>query len=144
MNERLFKNIKNRTLKKCSMNPLTGYNRDGYCRTDSFDSGSHLVCAKMDESFMKYTASKGNDLSSVVKPGDQWCICQDRYYEAYQNNKAPKIVYDSTYKFLKPRVKKAILDDWIKNKIKKPIIYKKNTIYKRKTNKIRPKRNNIK
>ncbi len=142
MNQRLFKNIKNKTLKKCSMNPLTGYNRDGYCRTDSFDNGSHLVCAKMDESFLKYTASKGNDLSSVVKPGDQWCICQDRYYEAYQNNKAPKIVYDSTYKFLKPHVKKAILDDWMKkNKIKKPIIYKKNTIYKRKTKKIRPKRN---
>ncbi len=142
MNKRLFKNIKNKTLKKCSMNPLTGYNRDGYCRTDSFDNGSHLVCAKMDESFLKYTASKGNDLSSVVKPGDQWCICQDRYYEAYQNNKAPKIVYDSTYKFLKPHVKKAILDDWMKkNKIKKPIIYKKNTIYKRKTKKIRPKRN---
>jgi uncharacterized protein (DUF2237 family) len=119
------------------MNPLTGYNRDGYCRTDSFDNGSHLVCAKMDEPFLKYTASKGNDLSSVVKPGDQWCICQDRYYEAYKNNKAPKIVYDSTYKFLKPHVKKAILDDWMKNKIKKPMVYKKNTIYKRKTKKIR-------
>jgi hypothetical protein len=126
------------------MNPLTGYNRDGYCRTDFFDNGSHLVCAKMDEPFMKYTASKGNDLSSVVKPGDQWCICQDRYYEAYQNNKAPTIVYDSTYKFLKPHVKKAILDDLMKNKNKKQIIYKKKTIYKRKTKKIRPKRNNIK
>ena len=132
MNKRLFKNIKNKTLKKCSMNPLTGYNRDGYCRTDSFDNGSHLVCAKMDESFMNYTASQGNDLSSVVKPGDQWCICQDRYYEAYQNNKAPKIVYDSTNKFLKAHVKKAILDG-----------YKKNTIRKRKTKKISSKRNNI-
>ena len=89
MNKRLFKNIKNNTLKKCSINPLTGYNRDGYCRTDAFDNGSHLVCAKMDKSFLNYTASKGNVLSSVVKPGDKWCICQDRYYEAYQNNKAP-------------------------------------------------------
>ena len=133
MNKRLFKNIKNKTLKKCSMNPLTGFNRDGYCRTDSFDNGSHLVCAKMDESFMNYTASQGNDLSSVVKPGDKWCICQDRYYEAYTNNKAPKIVYDSTNKFLKPYVKKAILDDYMKNKIRK-----------RKTKKIISKRNNIK
>ena len=144
MNKRLLKNIKNKTLKKCSMNPLTGYNRDGYCRTDSFDNGSHLVCAKMDEPFMTYTASKGNDLSSVVKPGDKWCICQDRYYEAYKNNKAPKIVYDSTNMFLKPHVKKAILDDYMKNKIKKQIIYKKNTIRKRKTKKISSKRNNIK
>ena len=78
MNKQLFKNIKNKTVKKCLMNPLTGYNRDGYCRTDSFDNGSHLVCAKMDESFMNYTASKGNNLSSVVKPGDQWCINIDK------------------------------------------------------------------
>ena len=143
MNKRLFKNIKNKTLKKCSMNPLTGYKRDGYCRLDSFDNGSHLVCAKMDESFLKYTTSKGNDLSNFVKPGDQWCICQDRYYEAYKNNKAPKIVYDSTNNFLKPHVKKAILDDYIKNKIKKQIIYKRTTNRKRKTKKIRSKSNNI-
>ena len=140
MNQRLFKNVKNKTLKKCSINPLTGYNRDGYCRTDSFDSGSHLVCAIMDKSFLKYTASKGNDLSSFVKPGDRWCICEDRYYEAYKNNRAPKIVYDSTNIFLKPIVKKAILDDYIKNKIKKQIIYKKNTIHKRKTKRIKSKR----
>jgi hypothetical protein len=79
------------------------------------------------------SASKGNDLSSVVKPGDKWCICQDRYYEAYKNNKAPKIVYDSTNNLLKPHVKKAILDDYMKNKSKKQIIYKKKTIRKRKT-----------
>ncbi len=98
----------------------------------------------MDESFLNYTASKGNDLSSVVKPGDKWCICQDRYYEAYKNNKSPKIVYDSTHNFLKPYVKTAILDEYIKNKIKKQIIYKKNKICKSKTNKIISKRNNIK
>ena len=133
MNKRLFKNIKNKTLKKCSMKPLTGYMRNGYCLTNALDNGSHLIFAKISESFLKYTASKGNDLSSVVKPGDKWCICQDRYYEAYKNNKAPKIVYDSTNYFLKPHVKKAILNDYMKNKSKKQIIYKKNTIRKRKT-----------
>ena len=66
--------------------------------------------------------------SSVVKPGDQWCICQDRYYEAYTNNKAPRVVYDSTNYFLKPHVKKAIFDD-----------YRKNTFRKRKTKKMRAK-----
>jgi uncharacterized protein (DUF2237 family) len=141
MNKQLLKNIKNKTLKKCSINPMTGYNRDGYCRPYSFDNGSHLVCAKIDEQFLKYTASKGNDLSGVVKPNDNWCICQDRYYEAYKNNKAPKIVLDSTYKFLKPHVKKAILEDWMKNrmsKVKKSRVYNKNTIYKRnKTKKIK-------
>ena len=38
MNKRLFKNIKNKTLKKCSMNPLTGYSLDGYCKTNDFDN----------------------------------------------------------------------------------------------------------
>jgi uncharacterized protein (DUF2237 family) len=89
----------------------------------------------MDESFLKYTASKGNDLSSVVKPGYKLFICQDRFYEAYKNNKATKIVYDSTNNFLKPHVKKAILNDYMKNKIKKQIIYKKTTNRKRKTKK---------
>lgn len=144
MHKRLLKNVKNKTLKKCSINPLTGYNRDGYCRTNYFDNGSHLVCATMDESFLKYTASKGNDLSSVVKPGDRWCICEDRYYEAYKNNRAPKIVYDSTNTFLKPHVKRAILDEYIKNKIKKQIIYNKNPTHKRKTKRIKSKRNSIK
>ena len=31
-----------------------------------YDFGTHTVCAKMDKKFLDYTASKGNDLSSVV------------------------------------------------------------------------------
>ena len=34
-------------LKVCSVDPLTGWHRDGFCRTDEFDSGTHTVCAQM-------------------------------------------------------------------------------------------------
>ena len=27
-------------------NPLTGYYRDGYCRTDKNDFGKHTICAR--------------------------------------------------------------------------------------------------
>ena len=49
---------------------LTGYQRNGYCQPNQFDSGNHLVCAKMDSEFMKFTARDGNDLSNVVKPNE--------------------------------------------------------------------------
>ena len=44
-------NIHNNLLKICSLNPLTGYTRDGYCRTNETDTGNHLVCAKMDKDY---------------------------------------------------------------------------------------------
>ena len=86
------KNMNKKTLRICSKNPLTGYNRSGYCETDMFDMGSHLVCAKMNKRFLNYTAKKGNDLSSVVKPGDKWCLCANRWLEAWQNDVAPPVI----------------------------------------------------
>ena len=103
-----MKNMKNKRLKICSLNPLTGYNRDGYCRPTLGDYGSHLVCAKMNHEFLDYSASLGNDLRSVVKDGENWCLCQDRYYEAYKAKKAPKVIKNATHKNLKKYVTKAI------------------------------------
>ena len=54
----MYKNYFNKTLKKCSVNPMTGYNRDGYCRPDKRDYGKHLVCAKVNKKFLDYTAKK--------------------------------------------------------------------------------------
>ena len=100
-----MKNIKNKTLKICSLKPLTGYNRDGYCRPTIGDYGSHLVCAKMDKRFLDFSASRGNNLRSVVKEGENWCLCQDRYYEAYKAKKAPKVIKNATSIKLKPYIK---------------------------------------
>ena len=54
----------------------------------------------MDKNFLDFTASKNNDLRSVVKEGSNWCLCQDRYYEAYLENKQPKVIKNATSKKL--------------------------------------------
>ena len=103
-----MKNINNKKLKICSLNPKTGYMRDGYCRPVYSDLGKHLVCAKMNKEFLDYTAERGNNLRTVVKEGDNWCLCEDRYYQAYLADKHPKVIEDATHKNIKHEVKKAI------------------------------------
>lgn len=101
-------NLYNKKLQLCSKNPLTGYSRDGYCKPIYGDLGNHLVCAKTDKKFLNYTAKKGNDLRNVVKPGDKWCLCQNRYLEAVKAGKAPKIVNSATSNKVRPHIKKII------------------------------------
>ena len=106
---KLDKSILNEELQVCSKDPMTGFTRDGYCRINSNDSGSHLVCAKMDKQFLDYTKSKGNDLSSVVKDGENWCLCQDRWLQAHKVKKAPKVIKSATNNMIREDVKSAIV-----------------------------------
>ena len=98
------KNIYNEPLKPCSMNPLTGYHRSGYCFTDDMDQGTHTVCARVNDEFLDYTKSKGNDLSTPsnsfpgLKEGDNWCLCALRWKQAMKAGKAPPIDLESTNK----------------------------------------------
>ena len=101
-------NIYNNKLKVCSKKPVTGFKRDGYCRSDVEDSGKHLICAKIDEKFLKYTAAKGNNLYSVVNPGDKWCICENRYYEAYKDNNAPIVIKNASSSNISPHIKNVV------------------------------------
>jgi len=102
------KNINNKPIQKCSTNPMTGYYRDGYCMTGIHDLGTHTVCAEMDKQFLDFTKQKGNNLYPVVKPGDKWCLCEDRWEEAYDNNKAPKVIKSATNMRTKNRIIKKI------------------------------------
>ena len=102
------KNILDKKLKKCSLDPLTGFYRDGYCMTGVEDLGSHTVCSEMDPLFLKFTKEKGNNLDKVVRPGERWCLCQDRWEEAYDNNVAPKVIFEATNKRTKPSISKKI------------------------------------
>ena len=102
------KNINNKSIKKCSTNPMTGYYRDGYCMTGPEDKGTHTVCAKMNKQFLEFTKKQGNDLSSVVKPGDRWCLCENRWEEAYDNNKAPRVIQSATNMRTKDKIIKKI------------------------------------
>ena len=104
-----MKNLNNKTLKLCSLKPLTGFLRDGYCKPVNSDYGNHLICAKMNKKFLNYSAKRGNNLYSVVKPGNNWCICQGRYLEALQANKAPEVIKNASYKYIDPKIKKMML-----------------------------------
>ncbi len=83
---------------------MTGFFRDGFCRTDQQDFGSHTVCAVMTEQFLQFTRSRGNDLSSPapqfgfpgLKPGDRWCLCVRRWKEAFDAGAAPSVILEAT------------------------------------------------
>ena len=98
------KNILGKPIKKCSVG--SGFYRDGYCMTGPEDLGTHTICAKMDKRFLNFTAKQGNDLSSVVKPGDSWCLCQDRYLESYKHGYAPKVIKTATNMRTKAKIRK--------------------------------------
>ena len=97
------KNVLGTDLKSCSCNPMTGWYRDGTCRTDMNDIGIHTVCAVMTDQFLSYSKAQGNDLSTPqsgfpgLKEGDHWCLCAPRWGEAYEANCAPKIYLTKTH-----------------------------------------------
>jgi len=89
------KNLYGNKLKVCSKKPMTGYYRDGYCRTGNDDTGSHTVCARVTEEFLEFTKSKGNNLD-MLEPGDKWCLCAKRWEEANKEGVAPEMIRQST------------------------------------------------
>ena len=97
-------NVFGRALKTCSNDPLTGFFRDGCCNSSVNDQGEHTVCAIVSDKFLNFSLSKGNDLVTPRKEfnfpglidGDRWCLCADRWIEAYQNECAPRIVLEAT------------------------------------------------
>ena len=97
-------NIFGDEIEACCYDPMTGYFRDGFCNTDEHDYGSHVVCAVMTDDFLTFSASRGNDLSTPMedfgfpglKAGDRWCLCVDRWVEAWEAGSAPKVVLQST------------------------------------------------
>lgn len=99
-------NVFDEPLEPCSEDPVTGYFRDGHCNTCKEDFGSHTVCIKITTEFLEYSRFKGNDLSTPMpeygfkglKPNDAWCLCADRWLQAYKNNAAPKLHLMRTHK----------------------------------------------
>jgi len=99
------KNVLGTELQECSTNSMTGFYRDGCCNTGPMDRGTHTVCAEVNEEFLKFTKSQGNDLSTPrpeynfpgLKPGDRWCLCVLRWLEAHKAGKAPAIVLEATH-----------------------------------------------
>lgn len=92
-------------LRTCSTAPLTGFFRDGCCRTGARDRGLHVVCARMTDEFLAFSRSRGNDLSTPrpelgfpgLRAGDGWCLCVLRWKEALQAGLAPPVVLEATH-----------------------------------------------
>jgi uncharacterized protein (DUF2237 family) len=99
------KNVLGGELESCCTSPMTGYFRDGQCRTDDSDQGSHTVCARMTEEFLAFSKRTGNDLSTPhpefgfpgLKPGDKWCVCVSRWESAFLAGVAPRVVLAATH-----------------------------------------------
>jgi uncharacterized protein (DUF2237 family) len=99
------RNVLGEPLEACSIKPMTGFYRDGCCNTGREDIGSHTVCVVMTSTFLNFSKSRGNDLStpmpklgfSGLKPGDRWCLCAPRWQEAFEASQAPRVVLRATH-----------------------------------------------
>jgi uncharacterized protein (DUF2237 family) len=111
-------NVLGMPLESCSINPMTGFFRDGCCETGPSDQGRHIVCAIMTYEFLAFSKSEGNDLSTPIphyefpglKAGDRWCLCLERWREAYKVGKAPKVVLEATHQIALERVDLSVLE----------------------------------
>jgi uncharacterized protein (DUF2237 family) len=98
-------NVLGQRLESCSRAPLTGFFRDGCCETGLHDAGRHVICAEVTADFLVFSKSRGNDLTTPreeyrfagLKPGDRWCLCAERWREAFLAGMAPRVVLRSTH-----------------------------------------------
>jgi hypothetical protein len=98
-------NVLGGKLLPCCFSPMTGFYRDGYCRTGPGDYGLHTVCIEVTAPFLAFSRTMGNDLSTPVpqyqfpglEPGDRWCLCVTRWKEALEAGMAPSVVLSGTH-----------------------------------------------
>jgi uncharacterized protein (DUF2237 family) len=98
------KNVLGEPLVSCCTSPMTGFYRDGFCRTGGQDFGVHVICAQVTPAFLEFTKLRGNDLSTPVphfnfpglKSGDRWCLCAARWQEALEIGVAPPVILEAT------------------------------------------------
>ena len=98
-------NVLGGPLECCCLRPLTGFYRDGHCRTGPGDVGLHTVCVEVTDEFLEFSASRGNDLSTPspeygfpgLVPGDKWCLCVTRWQEALMAGVAPRVSLAATH-----------------------------------------------
>lgn len=99
------RNVLGGPLETCSTDPLTGFYRDGSCRTGPGDFGSHTICAVVSAEFLDHQQSIGNDLVTPVpefrfpglKPGDRWCVTINNWLRAHEAGVAAFVVLAATH-----------------------------------------------
>lgn len=99
------KNVLGQPLEMCGLEPMTGFFRDGCCKTGPEDLGVHTVCCVVTEEFLRVSAQLGNDLSTPMpqfgfpglKPGDRWCVCAARWLQVQRAGAACPVVLEATH-----------------------------------------------
>lgn len=99
------KNVLGEALEGCGSDPLTGWFRDGSCRTGPEDRGSHTICAVVSREFLEHQQRIGNDLITAVpqyrfpglKPGDRWCVTAPNWLRAHLDGAAAPVVLGATH-----------------------------------------------
>ena len=103
------KNVLGEKLEECSVDPITGWFRDGCCNTNEDDHGVHTVCAQVTTKFLEWAKIAGNDLITPhpelnfpgLKNGNCWCVCAETYFQSIEAGTACKIFLRKTnYKTL--------------------------------------------
>lgn len=97
-------NVLGGPLEGCSVDPVTGWFRDGTCRTGPGDVGSHTICSVMTPEFLEHQASIGNDLATPrpqfrfpgLAPGDRWCVTAPNWLRAHHDGVAAPVVLAAT------------------------------------------------
>lgn len=98
-------NVLGTPLEGCCFRPMTGFYRDGFCRTGPGDVGLHTVCVEASREFLEFSRARGNDLSTPrpeyefpgLRAGDRWCLCVTRWQEALEAGLAPRVVLEACH-----------------------------------------------
>lgn len=99
------RNVLGGPLEPCGEDPLTGFFRDGCCRTGAEDVGSHTICAVVSAEFLEHQRAIGNDLLTPVHrfgfpglmPGDRWCVTAVNWLRAHRDGAAAPVLLASTH-----------------------------------------------
>lgn len=98
-------NVLGSELEPCSMDPITGWRRDGCCNTDDTDRGLHVVCCILTQEFLEFARAQGNDLITPAPqfnfpglvPGNRWCVCAQTWMDAVEQGVACPVSLECTH-----------------------------------------------
>lgn len=99
------RNVLGGELEGCSVDPVTGWFRDGSCATSPEDIGGHTICAVVTREFLEHQLAIGNDLVTPapvfrfpgLAPGDRWCVTAVNWLRAHRDGAAAPVVLASTH-----------------------------------------------
>jgi len=113
-------NVFGEPLEPCSLEPATGYYRDGSCNSGLDNPARHTVCILASKEFLEYSKNVGNDLSTPmpeygfkgVNAGEKWCLAIGNFLRAMHHGKTPKVFLESTHIAVLEDVELTVLQEY--------------------------------